>query len=122
METLHDRHANQARHQPNPSVAEWRTFNPAGVARGKFLLNYITMYRCYDAVVRTTIDLPADLHELARQLAHQSNRSISEVVTELIRLGLRRAEPAPTSARGLPQVTVGRPITAEDVNSLDDEG
>lgn len=72
--------------------------------------------------MRTTIDLPDDLHELARQLAHDANRSMSEVLAELIRLGLRRERPAPTTtARGLPQVSVGRPITAEHVRSLDDD-
>jgi predicted transcriptional regulator len=80
------------------------------------------MPRCYDAVMRTTIDLPPDLHELARQLAHQTGRSMSEVITELIRSCLRRPEPVTTGARGLPQLAVGRPVTAEDVRSLDDEG
>ena len=73
--------------------------------------------------MRTTIDLPPDLHELARQLAHDGRRSISEVVADLIRLGLaeKRAVVATTS-RGLPQVSVGRTVTAEDVRSLDDDG
>ncbi len=72
--------------------------------------------------MRTTIDLPEDLHELTRQLAHQQNRTLSEVVAELIRLGLRR-EPTElsTSPRGMPQVHVGRPVTDEDVRSLDDD-
>jgi predicted transcriptional regulator len=73
--------------------------------------------------VRTTIDLPDDLHELARQLAHDGNRSMSEVIAELIRSGLRpgRIEPG-EGPRGLPVVSVGRAVTAEDVRSLDDEG
>lgn len=73
--------------------------------------------------MRTTIDLPDDLHELARQLAHDENRSVSEVISDLIRLGVRRppAEVA-TTGRGLPQISVDRPITAEDVRSLDDDG
>lgn len=72
--------------------------------------------------MRTTIDIPDDLHELARQLAHDGNRSMSEVVIELMRLGLRRERPEPaTSGGGMPLVSVGRPITAEDVRSLDDE-
>lgn len=76
----------------------------------------------YDDLMRTTIDLPDDLHELARQLAHEQNRTLSDVVAELVRLGLRR-EPVETTTtpRGLPQVSVGRPITAEDVRSLDDD-
>jgi len=32
--------------------------------------------------MRTTIDLPDDLHELARQLAHEGNRSMSDVVAD----------------------------------------
>jgi len=72
--------------------------------------------------MRTTIELPDELHELARQLAHDGNRSMGEVISELIRLGLQRDKPAPaTTHRGLPQVLVGRPITAEDVRSLDDD-
>jgi predicted transcriptional regulator len=72
--------------------------------------------------MRTTIDLPPDLHELARQLAHEGNRSPSDVIAALIRLGLQRdvAETA-TGPRGMPQLSVGRPITAEDVRSLDDD-
>ena len=73
--------------------------------------------------MRTTIDLPDDLHELARQLAHQGKRSMSDVIADLIRLGLRRgAGDLLTSRRGMPQVSVGRPVTDEDVRSLDDEG
>jgi hypothetical protein len=72
--------------------------------------------------MRTTIDLPDELHELARQLAHDANRSMSEVIAELIRTGLRRDRSEPLSShRGVPLVTVGRPVTAEDVRSLDDE-
>ncbi len=73
--------------------------------------------------MRTTIDLPPDLHTLARQLAHEQNRSMSDVIAQLMRQGLRRVEPELTVGdRGLPVVRVGRPITAEDVRSLDDEG
>jgi hypothetical protein len=80
------------------------------------------MSRCYDAAVRTTIDLPDDLHRLARQLARDSNRSMGDVVAELMRLGLRGDRtPASTGPRGMPQVSVGRPITAEDVRALDDD-
>lgn len=73
--------------------------------------------------MRTTIDLPEELHELARQLAHDENRSMSEVISDLIRIAVRqnRADIAVTD-RGLPQVSVGRPVTAGDVRSLDDDG
>jgi len=81
------------------------------------------MRKGYDeGLMRTTIDLPDDIHALARQLAHDSNRSMSEVVTELIRLGVNREQPAtPRTRRGMPVVSVGRVVTAEDVRSLDDE-
>ncbi len=73
--------------------------------------------------MRTTIDLPEDLHELARQLAHNENRSMSEVIAELIRLGVRQTrDDLAVTGRGLPQLSVGRPITAEDVRALDDDG
>lgn len=72
--------------------------------------------------MRTTVDLPEDLHQLARHLAHEGNRSMSEVIAELIRQGLRQGQAKPAATRrGMPQVSVGRPITAEDVRSLDDE-
>jgi hypothetical protein len=72
--------------------------------------------------MRTTIDLPDDLHALARQLAHDGNRSMSDVVAELMRVGLHQEVPAPgTSRRGMPVVSVGRSVTAEDVRTLDDE-
>ena len=71
--------------------------------------------------MRTTIDLPDDLHELARQLAHDSGRSLSDVVSDLIRGGLTRSTPPQErSRRGMPVVSVGRPVTSEDVRSLDD--
>jgi hypothetical protein len=47
---------------------------------------------------------------------------MSEVVADLIRVGLRRDAPTPvTSRRGMPVVSVGRTVTADDVRSLDDE-
>ena len=73
--------------------------------------------------MRTTIDLPDDLHELARELAHNENRSMSEIISELIRLAVRQTQQdVVVGSRGLPQISVGRPITAEDVRSLDDDG
>jgi predicted transcriptional regulator len=73
--------------------------------------------------VRTTIDLPDDLHALARQLAHDEHRSLSDVVADLMRRGLHRptATARASGPRGLPQVAVGRAVTAEDVRSLDDD-
>lgn len=73
-------------------------------------------------MMRTTIDLPPDLHSLAKQIAHEQKRSMSDVIAQLIRQGLRSAEPElAVGARGLPLIRVGRPITSEDVRSLDDD-
>jgi hypothetical protein len=48
---------------------------------------------------------------------------MSDVIAELIRLGLGQNPPkVATTKRGMPQMSVGRTITAEDVRSLDDEG
>jgi hypothetical protein len=72
--------------------------------------------------MRTTVDLPDDLHGLARELAHQQKKTFSEVITDLIRLGLR-PDPGPPGPRerGLPRLRVGRLVTAEDVRDLEDE-
>ena len=73
-------------------------------------------------MMRTTIDLPADLHSFARQIAHDEKRSMSSVIEDLIRRSLRLDVTAMSAtARGMPQVSVGRPITTDDVRSLDDE-
>lgn len=73
--------------------------------------------------MRTTIDLPDDLHTLARELAHQQNKSLSQVVVELIRSATGdtdgpRVERSPS---GRLVVHLGYPITEEDVKSLEDE-
>lgn len=74
--------------------------------------------------MRTTIDLPEDLHRQARSIAHDSQRSFSAVVAELIRRGLRSESSAPVAqdqSTGLPVLDLGKTITSEDVRSLEDE-
>jgi hypothetical protein len=79
--------------------------------------------------MRTTIDLPEDLHEIASALARATDRSLSQTVSELIRRGLRSdsaiAERAPgyqiSSETGLPLFRSSRVVTAEDVRALEDE-
>lgn len=73
--------------------------------------------------MRTTIDLPPDLHAAAKELAHREGKTLSEVVAELLRRGLKpgvRSKPA-ASRVGLPTICVGRLVTEEDVRSLDDD-
>jgi len=77
--------------------------------------------------MRTTIDLPEDLHHIASGLAHHTGRSLSGVVVELMQRGLAvAAEPGPSPyaldpRTGLPVVRSPRPVTDDDVRALDDE-
>ncbi len=76
--------------------------------------------------MRTTIDLPDDLHRAARALAHDRHQSLSRTVAEIMRRGLQQPEPSTeegtSSSSGFPTfASAGRPITAEDVRALDDE-
>ena len=74
--------------------------------------------------MRTTIDLPDDLHKQALSIARDTRRTLSETVADLIRRGLRAGGPATISTdprTGLPLVSVGTVVTSEDVRSLEDE-
>lgn len=74
--------------------------------------------------VRTTIDLPDDLHKQAQAIARDTHRTLSETVADLVRrgLGAGTAVRASTDPRtGLPLVSVGTVVTSEDVRSLEDE-
>jgi hypothetical protein len=74
--------------------------------------------------VRTTIDLPDDLHKQALSIARDTHRTLSETVADLIRRGLRAGGPAAISTdprTGLPLVSVGTVVTSADVRSLEDE-
>lgn len=75
--------------------------------------------------MRTTIDLPDDLHRQAVAIARDTSRTLSETVADLIRRGLGSggAVEIRSSARtGLPVVHLGTVITTEDVRSLEDDG
>ena len=76
--------------------------------------------------MRTTIDLPEDLHRIATSIARDTGRTLSETVAELLRRGLGtdgstvRRYTSPRS--GLPVVHLGRgPVTVDDVRALDDD-
>lgn len=74
--------------------------------------------------MRTTVDLPDDLHKQALAIARDTHRTLSETVADLIRRGLGAGNTAAISAdprTGLPVVRVGRVVTSEDVRSLEDE-
>lgn len=74
--------------------------------------------------MRTTIDFPEDLHQQARALAQDSHRSLSEVVSELVRRGLssQPAEGIGRSAKSsFPTVAIGRTLSTEDIRALEDD-
>ena len=74
--------------------------------------------------VRTTIDLPNDLHKQALAIARDTHRTLSETVADLMRRGLgadRTAALSEDPRTGLPLVSVGTVVTSEDVRSLEDE-
>jgi Arc/MetJ family transcription regulator len=74
--------------------------------------------------MRTTIDLPDDLHAQAVALARDTHQSLSQTVAALIRRGLGSGAPGGVvrSARtGLPVTHLGRTITTEDVRRLEDD-
>lgn len=81
--------------------------------------------------MRTTIDLPADLHHAVTSFAAHARKSMNQTVAELIRRGLVNPPIAATVAAnpaaridkrtGLPVIRSPRPVTAEDVRALEDE-
>lgn len=82
----------------------------------------------HDEPMRTTIDLPEDLHRIASAIARDTGRSLSQTVAELLRRGLsagvgegERPAYGVDATTGLPTVRSRRVITAEDVRALDDE-
>jgi hypothetical protein len=75
--------------------------------------------------MRTTIDLPDDVYQHARNLAHDRHTTLSQAVVELIERGMTRL-PEPQLRKspitGLTVMHFGGPvITAEDVRSLEDD-
>ena len=74
--------------------------------------------------MRTTIDLPDDLHKQALAIARDTRRTLSDTVADLMRRGLgpgRSVAHSSDPRTGLPLVSVGTLVTSEDVRSLEDE-
>ena len=74
--------------------------------------------------MRTTIDLPDDLHAQAAAIARDTHQTLSQAVAGLIRRGLNSGHSGEitTSARtGLPIAHLGKTITTEDVRQLEDD-
>ncbi|MDQ2876175.1 MAG: antitoxin [Actinomycetota bacterium] len=74
--------------------------------------------------MRTTLDIPDDLHAQALAIARDTHRSLSQTVTGLIRRGLSSGNPgeiARSARTGLPVAHLGRIISSEDVRRLEDD-
>jgi hypothetical protein len=92
--------------------------------RWTVLWGCITMRLHYDVRVRTTIDLPEDLHSVLISVARDEGRTLNQVVAALLRRALRPGGSAAISTddrTGLPVVRLGRTITSDDVRGLEDE-
>lgn len=83
-------------------------------------------------MMRTTIDLPDDLHRIVTSIARHTGRSLGQTVAELLRRGLAGPEQANRVAEapavysihpqtGLPVVASKQPITEDDIRALDEE-
>ena len=76
--------------------------------------------------MRTTIDLPPDLHRQALSLARDTSRTLSETVADLMRRALAQGQPPESGITrdeltGLPVFSIGAVVTTEDVRSLEDD-
>jgi hypothetical protein len=75
--------------------------------------------------VRTTIDLPSELHQLTTALARSRHQTLSQTIAEILR-GALLSDDGPELSRdprtGLAVVRIGRPVTSDDVAALEDEG
>lgn len=81
--------------------------------------------------MRTTIELPDDLHRIAVSLARHNQRSLGQIVAELMRRGLEVPvghvrEPQAVyridDEAGLPMIVGGgRVMTDDDVHALEDQ-
>lgn len=75
--------------------------------------------------MRTTIDLPDDLHRAATLIAHDRHQTLSRTVESLLRSALANDDHTTIEIdpeTGLPTVRVGRRITAEDVAAIEEDG
>lgn len=74
--------------------------------------------------MRTTIDIPDELHKQAQAIARDTHRTLSETVVDLMKRGLgsgAAAHLSTDSRTGLPVVSLGKIVTSEDVRSLEDD-
>lgn len=81
------------------------------------------MRLCYDAIVRTTLDIADEAYYIAKAIARDQNRSLGRVVGDLILQSAKGSGGASIalSDYGFPTFRCARPVTSDDVKALDDE-
>lgn len=78
----------------------------------------------YDVAMRTTIDLPEDVHRILTAVARDRGQTLSQTVTGMLRKTLLPGDPPQIRIEprtGLPVAHLGGVVTQEDVRSLEDE-
>ncbi|WP_321472980.1 hypothetical protein [uncultured Paludibaculum sp.] len=73
--------------------------------------------------MRTTLDIPDKAYHLAKAIARDQNRSVGQVVGDLILKAAHSAKGAGVemSDYGFPTFHCTRPVTSEDVKALEGE-
>jgi plasmid stability protein len=81
--------------------------------------------------MRTTVNLPPDLHNAVASIAARNRKSMNQTVADLIRRALSHPAAAPDDAApdgvridkasGLPSIRSRRPVSEEDIRALEDE-
>lgn len=73
--------------------------------------------------MRTTIDIPDESYHLAKAIARDQNRSLGQVIGDLILKAVPTGNGATItiSDYGFPTFRCNRPVTPEDVKALEDE-
>ncbi len=81
------------------------------------------MRLCYDALMRTTLDISDEAYYIAKAIARDQNRSLGRVVGDLILRSSKGGKGAAIkmSDYGFPTFRCTRPVSSEDVKALDDE-
>ena len=82
------------------------------------------MRLCYDASVRTTIDISDEAYYIAKAVAREQKRSLGRVVSDFIiakKGGLEDAALDSTQPSGFPTFRCMRRVTSADVEALEDE-
>ena len=97
-----------------------------GHAAGDFVITDHTAYRLHhDAIIimmRTTVNLPDDIYDLARSLANSKRISLGEALADLVRRGLQpkpnfsttTAFPCFAVPADAPPITLEQTLVAED--------